>query len=131
MRMSCNHSDPLPFQPFELRDQVAGFDHRQLKNRPHRAAHRSPQEGAAGGFADEQSIDTKSQAVANQGAEIFRTGKAIDCGQQAIVAKAGEPFVCSLSDPSNPTVVYDTSITLDDLAKPTQLDVEVASSPRP
>ena len=47
------------------------------------------------------------------------------------MAKAGEPFVCSLSDPSNPTVVYDTSITLDDLTKPTQLDVEVASSPRP
>ena len=51
--------------------------------------------------------------------------EAIDCGQQAIVAKAGEPFVCALSDPSNPTVVYDTSITLDDLTKPTQLDVEV------
>jgi hypothetical protein len=48
-----------------------------------------------------------------------------------VVAKAGEPFVCSLSDPSNPTVVYDTSITLDDLTKPTQLDVEVASSPHP
>ena len=56
--------------------------------------------------------------------------EAIDCGQQAIVAKAGEPFVCSLSDPSNRTVVYDTSITLDDLTKPTQLNVEVASSPR-
>ena len=56
--------------------------------------------------------------------------EAIDCGSQAIVAEAGKPFVCALSDPSNPTVVYDTSITLDDLAKPTQLDVQVASSPR-
>jgi hypothetical protein len=56
--------------------------------------------------------------------------EAIDCGQQAIVAAAGEPFMCSLSDPSNPTVVYDTSITLDDLTKPTHLDIEVASSPR-
>jgi hypothetical protein len=56
--------------------------------------------------------------------------EAIDCGSQAIVAEAGKPFVCSLSDPSNPTVVYDTSITLDDLNKPTQLNVEVADSPR-
>jgi hypothetical protein len=57
--------------------------------------------------------------------------ESIDCGTQAIVAAAGEPFVCSLSNPSNPTVVYDTSITLDDLTKPTQLNVQVASSPRP
>ena len=57
--------------------------------------------------------------------------EAIDCGPEAIVATAGEPFVCSLSDPSNPTVVYDTSITLDDLTKPTQLNVQVASAPRP
>ena len=56
--------------------------------------------------------------------------EAIDCGSQAIVAEAGKPFVCSLSDPSKPTVVYDTSITLDDLKNPTQLNVEVASTPR-
>jgi len=56
--------------------------------------------------------------------------EAIDCGSQAIVAEAGKPFVCSLSDPSNPTVIYDTSITLDDLKQPTHLDVEVASTPR-
>jgi hypothetical protein len=56
--------------------------------------------------------------------------EAIDCGNEAIVAEAGKPFVCALSDPSNPTAVYDTSITLDDLTQPTHLDIEVASSPR-
>jgi len=56
--------------------------------------------------------------------------EAIDCGNVAIVAEAGKPFVCGLSSPSDPTVVYDTSITLDDLTKPTHMDVEVASAPR-
>jgi hypothetical protein len=56
--------------------------------------------------------------------------EAIDCGNVAIVAEAGKPFVCALSSPSDPAVVYDTSITLDDLTNPTHMDVEVASSPR-
>jgi hypothetical protein len=56
--------------------------------------------------------------------------EAIDCGNVAIVAEAGKPFVCALSSPADPTVVYDTSITLDDLTNPTHMDVEVAGSPR-
>jgi hypothetical protein len=54
----------------------------------------------------------------------------IDCGDQPMVAEAGEPFVCALTDPSGTGDVYDAMITLDDLANPTQLDVEVASAPR-
>jgi hypothetical protein len=54
----------------------------------------------------------------------------IDCGSEPVIADAGEAFVCALTDPGNPNDVYDTSITLDDLTNPTQLDVEVASAPR-
>ena len=55
----------------------------------------------------------------------------IDCGTEPIVAEAGEPFVCALIDPAATGDVYDAMITLDDLTNPTQLDVEVASAPRP
>lgn len=55
----------------------------------------------------------------------------IDCGSEPIVAEAGEQFVCALIDPGNSGDVYDAMITLDDLTNPTQLDVEVASAPRP
>jgi hypothetical protein len=54
----------------------------------------------------------------------------IDCGGQAVVATAGDPFVCALTDPADPNVVYDASITLDDLANPSHLEVEVANAPR-
>ncbi len=54
----------------------------------------------------------------------------IDCGSEPVIAAAGEAFVCALTDPGNPTNVYDTSITLDDLTNPSQLNVEVASTPR-
>jgi hypothetical protein len=54
----------------------------------------------------------------------------IDCGDEPIIAEAGEPFVCALIDQANPNVVYDAMITLDDLANPTQLNVEVAAAPR-
>ena len=56
--------------------------------------------------------------------------ESIDCGSQPVVAEAGKPIVCALSSPSDPTLVYDTSITLDNLVNPTHLDVEVASQPR-
>jgi hypothetical protein len=55
----------------------------------------------------------------------------IDCGSEPIVAHAGEPFVCALIDPTNPNVVYDAMITVDDLTNPTQFVVEIASTPRP
>jgi hypothetical protein len=55
----------------------------------------------------------------------------IDCGSEPIVAHAGEPFVCALIDPTNPNVVYDAMITVDDLTNPTQFVVEIADTPRP
>jgi hypothetical protein len=55
----------------------------------------------------------------------------IDCGNEPLVAEAGQPFVCALIDPANPNVVYDAMITVDDLTNPTQLDVEIARAPRP
>jgi hypothetical protein len=54
----------------------------------------------------------------------------IDCGDEPIIAKAGEPFVCALVDQINPDLVYDAMITVDDLSNPTQFDVEIASAPR-
>ena len=53
----------------------------------------------------------------------------IDCGDTAIVAESGAPFVCALTDPSS-SEVYDAKITLDDVESPTRLDVEVSDTPR-
>jgi hypothetical protein len=36
-----------------------------------------------------------------------------------------------LIDPTNPNVVYDAMITVDDLTNPTQFVVEIADTPRP
>jgi hypothetical protein len=55
---------------------------------------------------------------------------AVDCGNRPIVAESGRPFVCALTDPQT-GAVFDTQITLDDVANPKQLHVQVANSPRP
>jgi hypothetical protein len=58
------------------------------------------------------------------------TAENIDCGTKPVVAQAGKPFVCALFDSASPNVVFDVSITLNDLTSPSDLAVEVASAPR-
>jgi hypothetical protein len=54
---------------------------------------------------------------------------AISCGDKPMIAESKEPFICTLTDPGTGTR-YDTQITLDDIDKPTELLVQVASAPR-
>jgi hypothetical protein len=53
----------------------------------------------------------------------------IECGGRSLVAEAGKPIVCALNDAAD-GVVYDVSITPNDLANLSRLRVEVASTPR-
>lgn len=54
---------------------------------------------------------------------------AISCGDKPMIAESKQPFICTLTDPGTGSK-YDTQITLDDIDKPTQLLVQVASAPR-
>jgi uncharacterized protein DUF4333 len=54
----------------------------------------------------------------------------IDCGDQPRIAEVGKAFTCALIDPGDPSKVYDTAITIDDLTKPSHIDVQVADAPR-
>jgi hypothetical protein len=76
-------------------------------------------------------IESEAARILSEQVNQTLPAENIDCGDDPIVAEAGEPFVCALVDPSGTGDVYDAMITLDDLANPTQLDVEVAAAPRP
>lgn len=52
-----------------------------------------------------------------------------DCGKDPVVLKADNTFVCALTDPEEPTKVYDATITVTDLATG-QFNVKVANTPR-
>jgi hypothetical protein len=54
----------------------------------------------------------------------------IDCGDQPRIAEVGKSFTCALIDPGDPSKVYDTAITIDDLTSPKHIDVQVAAAPR-
>ena len=75
-------------------------------------------------------VEAEAARILSEESGIAVAADSIDCGH-ALVAEAGQPFVCALRDPASPTVVYDASITLDDIRAPTDLQVAVASDPRP
>jgi hypothetical protein len=75
-------------------------------------------------------IESEAARILSEQVGATLPAENIDCGSDPIVAEAGEPFVCALTDPAGSGDVYDAMITLDDLTNPTQLDVEVASTPR-
>ena len=53
----------------------------------------------------------------------------IDCGSKARVIESRQPFICTLTDPTN-GALFDTQITLDDIDNPRQILVQVATTPR-
>jgi len=77
-------------------------------------------------------LDTiEEQAARVLTAKVHQTlpATAIDCGNRPILADAGKPFVCALTDPES-GAVYDASITLDSVETPKELNVTVAQQPR-
>jgi hypothetical protein len=75
-------------------------------------------------------IESEAARILSEKVGQTLPAKNIDCGSKPVIAEAGEAFVCALTDPGNPANVYDASITLDDLTNPSQLNVDVASTPR-
>ena len=57
------------------------------------------------------------------------SGVEIDCGDAPIVLKADKAMVCALTDPADPGVAYDATITVTDLTTG-DFRVEVADTPR-
>ncbi len=52
-----------------------------------------------------------------------------DCGDKPVVLTGANTFVCALTDPADPTRVYDATITVTDLATG-KFTVKVAETPR-
>src|SRR5215469_10945449 len=82
MWMRGNATDVSRAQNVRGLDEVSALNNRQLKNSPHRTAHRPAKKWTGAGFTHKQRLHIESGTVADQCSQVFRAGQTIYRGEQ-------------------------------------------------
>jgi len=83
--------------------EAGGLHNRKLEKGAHGIPHRAAEERAAGGFPDDEGLDAKGDAIANQGAQVLRVGEGVHGGEQPRSGASGDDLLerRRLGNPAN------------------------------